>query len=58
MLSFNIHFFQMYMNGFFLIMNWVYFDNENTVGIKISAQNVVRGHSKSEDCLPIVATAT
>lgn len=33
MLSYQIHFFRMYMNKSFLIMNGVYFDNENKSGI-------------------------
>ena len=58
MLSFNIHFFQMYMNRVFLIMNGVYCDNENIEVVKILAQNEVLGRSKSGDDLLIVATAT
>lgn len=58
MLSFNIHFFQMYMNRVFLIMNGVYCDNENIEVVKILAQNEVLGRSKICDDLPIVATAT
>lgn len=43
MLSSQIHFFRMYMNKFFLIMNGVFFDNENTVTPRRDEAESIKG---------------